>query len=174
MRPAPGRRAFTLLELLVVIGIAGILFTICAVALAKARQGRSQAVCATNLHNIGIAFASYCADYQDFFPAPTPTLQWEDLLREYIHRSTFRCPADQELFDSLGSSYDWRDTGNPATTLAGVPRMRVLRGELSLAYDVLPGWHDRDQIQVLHVNSSVDLISQDEFFADLQRAVQLP
>jgi hypothetical protein len=177
-RSGPGRRCvtggFSTIELLVSMVIMAILFSICAVSLGKARNSRARAVCAANLHAIGIAFACYASDYPDYYPASSPTAQWEDLLRDYIHRNSFKCPADQELFPVLGSSYDWRDTGNPLTTLAGKSRTKVIRNDVSLAYEILPGWHARDQIQVLQVNSSVQLIPQDEFFADLQSPPDAP
>jgi hypothetical protein len=139
------------------------------VGISKARRGRAQAVCAANLHSIGVAFSSYAVDNNDFFPPATTKAQWEDLLRAYVHRNVFRCPADSEIFDALGSSYDWRDTGNSWTTLAGRSQAQISRQNVSIAYDALPGWHAPGKVHVLLNDQSVQLVEQDLFFKELQR-----
>jgi len=161
-------------ELLVTMGILVVLVGVSIGFLNTARRGQAQAGCASNLHAIGHAFDYYIQTYQGVFPTPTPTAQWEDLLREFIPRSTFSCPADDELFTSLGSSYDWRDTGNPETTLAGRHMMSVTRSGVSLAYDALPGWHSPLKVQVLKLGGDIELMSNRDFFLELQRSPTKP
>ena len=162
-------RALSTTEILVTIGLLGLLVGVSFGVLGLTRKGRARATCAANLHSIGVAFNLYLGECGDVYPSPTTT-QWEDVLRVYIPRANFRCPADFELFSSLGSSYDWRDTGNPKTTLAGRPAMQVGRGEAALAYDALPGWHAPGTVHVVKVNYEVELVDQGQFFQDLQRS----
>lgn len=60
--------AFTLIELLVVIVIISILAAILFPAFATAREKGRQAVCESNLRQIGMAFAQYRIDYDDLMP----------------------------------------------------------------------------------------------------------
>jgi hypothetical protein len=169
-----GRRGISTVDLIVSMGILALLVFISMGVLSTARRGRAQAQCAANLRSISIGFSLYLQDYKDSYPLPTPAAQWEDLLRPYVARAIFQCPADSELFTALGSSYDWRDTGNSKTTLLGRPAMQVAHSDLCLAFDALPEWHKKDRIQVLHVNSVVELMDTASFFKDMQRSPSGP
>jgi prepilin-type N-terminal cleavage/methylation domain-containing protein len=57
------RRAFTLVELLVVISIIAVLIAILMPALADARAQAKRVVCAANLHSLAIAFENYAHDF---------------------------------------------------------------------------------------------------------------
>jgi prepilin-type N-terminal cleavage/methylation domain-containing protein/prepilin-type processing-associated H-X9-DG protein len=66
---ARARRAFTLVELLVVIGIIALLISILLPALNKAREAANTIKCSSNLHSIGLGIAQYIADYKGAIPA---------------------------------------------------------------------------------------------------------
>jgi type II secretory pathway pseudopilin PulG len=164
------RRGFSTTEMLVSIGILALLVGITIPVLSGVKRSHARAQCAANLHSIGIAFTLYNQDYRDYYPIPTPNAQWEDLLRPYTPRATFHCAADSELFAALSSSYDWRDTGNPNTTLAGRRTIQVSHFDLALAFDALPEWHQKGRIQVLRANQSVELMDLPSFFQDMERS----
>ncbi len=58
------RKGFTLVELLVVIGIIALLIAMLMPALNKARTAAYTATCASNLKQIGMMFANYIADHR--------------------------------------------------------------------------------------------------------------
>ena len=62
------RRAFTLIELMVVIAIISILLALLLPALASARDKGHRAVCLSNLRQIGIAVQTYADDHQGLIP----------------------------------------------------------------------------------------------------------
>jgi len=74
-RPHPQRvlsrvrtAAFTLVELLVVIGIIALLIAILLPALASARRSAARVACASNLRQIGIATVAYSVDNKGYVP----------------------------------------------------------------------------------------------------------
>jgi prepilin-type N-terminal cleavage/methylation domain-containing protein len=66
-RPTP-RRAFTLVELLVVISIIALLISMLLPALARAREQGRRIVCAGNLRGIGQAMTMYATDSKGWLP----------------------------------------------------------------------------------------------------------
>jgi prepilin-type N-terminal cleavage/methylation domain-containing protein len=129
-------RAFTLVELLVVIGIIALLLAILLPTLSKARQQSHWAVCMSNMNQIGKALMSYALDNHDYLPRPASRslgpmpddfLYWQDgsvvvgyardmdasplakslnLTGERL-KSLFRCPSDNYADRSATSTkYD--------------------------------------------------------------------
>jgi prepilin-type N-terminal cleavage/methylation domain-containing protein/prepilin-type processing-associated H-X9-DG protein len=64
--------AFTLVELLVVVGIIAMLLAMLLPALNRAHQQANQTRCLSNLHQISLAFLEYVADNRDMLPRPAP------------------------------------------------------------------------------------------------------
>lgn len=66
------RNGFTLVELLVVIGVIALLIGILLPALGKARQAAQQTQCASNLRQLGIGFMLYCDQNKGLVPTKGP------------------------------------------------------------------------------------------------------
>jgi prepilin-type N-terminal cleavage/methylation domain-containing protein len=78
------RKAFTLVELLVVISIIALLMGILMPALSKVRQIAFRLVCGTNLSGIGKAMIVYANENEDEFPrAGGRTTEWADKINNW-------------------------------------------------------------------------------------------
>ena len=62
------RKAFSLVELLVVIGIIAVLLALLLPALSKARRQAQQVACLSNLRQLGIALLAYAEEHRGWFP----------------------------------------------------------------------------------------------------------
>jgi len=102
---------FTLIELLFVLVILALLAALLFPVFNGASQKAQQAVCVSNMRQIGLAFRLYMQDYDDTFPinrtcvgTPVPketlcaeglnVLGWVDMVSTYAHGNIFKCPSD--------------------------------------------------------------------------------
>ncbi|MDB6019978.1 MAG: hypothetical protein JWR19_4467 [Pedosphaera sp.] len=118
------KRAFTLIEVLVVIAIIGILVALLLPALKRMKETGRSAVCLNNLHQIGIALQLYVQDNQNRIPhmydksasigLGTNGSSVDVLLASHLGSLlVLRCPSDaQQIYELTGSSYSWNSALN--------------------------------------------------------------
>lgn len=120
MHPAPFNprvcAAFTLVELLVVIGIIALLAALLMPVLSNARRQAQSAACLNNLSQLGKAMQIYVGENGGRYPrlSVRPSVNHDypgiqEAMRSYLKDSrVLRCPAEKGGFFELeGTSYEW-------------------------------------------------------------------
>src|SRR5690348_16604417 len=112
---AGGARAgFSYVELLVALGIITILTALLLPMVGRMKATARSVRCTSNLRQTALGFQHYAMNNNGHLPDPLAIdLSWERVLLPYVQSADiFVCPADDEIAAALGSSYDWRDTGD--------------------------------------------------------------
>ena len=120
------RRAFTLVELLVVIGIIAVLVGILLPTLSRAREAANKTKCLANLRTLGQAMTMYANNSKSWLPNMNPPNTVNDparttevlvgLNRDHIRAAeTFWCPSDQDPVPAKIETADY-DAPNSART----------------------------------------------------------
>lgn len=80
------QRAFTLVELLVVVGIISLLIGILLPTLSRARQSSNRIACLSNLRQLAVGLILYCQDNQGWLPraAPSATLGQPESPQDFL------------------------------------------------------------------------------------------
>jgi prepilin-type N-terminal cleavage/methylation domain-containing protein len=109
------RRAFTLVELLVVIGILAMLIGILLPVVNAARNRAARTACASNLHQLGLGFQMYIQDSKGRLPAinpmPSATPAVSDapslptVIKPFIggNSRVLECPSDRIITPTTGT-----------------------------------------------------------------------
>src|SRR5688572_16594861 len=107
------RRGFTLVELLVVIGIIAVLISVLLPTLASARRSAAGVKCMASLRELGNAFHMYSSENKGWYPighyvqpagVATDGVQgrrWPDFLAKYVHKVTVLGAYDQYRGNSV-------------------------------------------------------------------------
>lgn len=109
-------RGFTLVELLVVIGIIAVLSAILFPAFTSARERARQIACLNNEKQIGVAFMQYVQDYDGCFPLLQPSgnnaYRWTYAISPYTtakygaKNDLYHCPSAPTVSDYGYSMYE--------------------------------------------------------------------
>lgn len=115
IRRASDPCAFTLVELLVVIGVIAVLISLLLPALARARRSAQEVTCSSNLRQIGLAMVLYEQEFKRF-PARDntgngnirPTWVLEVLFYRYVRtQNVFICPSNTANHRPATVSASW-------------------------------------------------------------------
>ena len=150
-----GRYAFTLVELLVVIGIIALLIGILLPALGRAREQSNRVACSANLRSLGQCMVLYADAYagrlpNGNFPGSADPAKGDQVLATFANdivstAAAFRCPADVDPAPRLITNNYLQTSGSARVSYDFFsiywlpergPMLVRLRGQAPLAWDL--------------------------------------
>lgn len=165
------KRAFTLVEILVALGIVAVLAGILLPSIAVARARADSAKCHANLRNLGVALNAYLGDHEMKMPNLAAARADKSEEAEVIDNTlngylpdtrAFACPAGRGLAEKTGTSYFWNSALN-GQPLAGLQFLWFTDlGRIPLLVDK-EGWHRHTDDKVNHLFADGHVANQLRF-----------
>ena len=112
------RHAFTLLELLVVVGLIALISAALFPVFVRARENARRDSCQNNLKQLALGFKQYQNDFDERYPlvfgpnatGPQPLYGWADALQPYIRGiAVYQCPSDTSVGNSSPNQSGYTD-----------------------------------------------------------------
>jgi prepilin-type processing-associated H-X9-DG protein/prepilin-type N-terminal cleavage/methylation domain-containing protein len=129
----PFRRAFTLIELLIVLAVLILLAAILFPVIAPLREATQNATCQSHLRQLGAAVRLYAQEYDGHFPfggsrpnfgdGEVGTWDWQNTIARYLKgsaiskRKIYRCPSSTDLDEDPQDPTRWEWDRNPVSYL---------------------------------------------------------
>jgi prepilin-type N-terminal cleavage/methylation domain-containing protein len=181
MSPLRRRRAFTLIEVLVVVAIIALLISILIPSLDRARKVARMVVCQSNLRTLMTAFLTYSSETKGYLPgcSEDPDADWLGLgnrnkinpsqagrnpedgtIFKYMgkQRFAYRCPDDDQYRNTAGGFYSY----TACTLLSGANTANV-RGShyrLGAATDPL-NFNETNHLASMRTNVAMVIVEED-------------
>jgi len=155
-------QGFTLVELLVVIGIVAILVGVLIPTVYQMRQRALDVQCLNNLRQLSLGFRLYADAHNGRF-LNEEDAPWFIGVARFLEPEAeiFKCPAD---LSGGAMSYEWRDgvAVFPESLLAG-RRTESIDSDIYLVFDQSASWHTPGRINVATVGGTAQSVSEEEF-----------
>lgn len=110
------KRAFTLVELIVVIAVIAVVATLAVPAYKRVMENGRSAGCQSNLRQLSVGLQSYLQDNEITMPTLRPGREKKEeevpvidnTLNKYLpEEKVFACPSDRKFARESGTSYHW-------------------------------------------------------------------
>jgi prepilin-type N-terminal cleavage/methylation domain-containing protein len=157
------QRAFTLIEMIVVVAIIVVLAALILPAMRHARHTAKTTMCLSNVRQIGVILNAYLVTSQGVMPAlhnreskaiPLPAIDTA-LLLPGESTEVFKCPSDaKDLYNASGTSYLWNFMLNGQKVDAMFSHIGGRDASRIPVVSDKEGWHPeiRDKLVVLYAD----------------------